>query len=154
MLCFETDETFPESTLLCAQVGTIPRHMNRPLDIVPVATSAIQPHTVRNSGPNKLNFDEKNCYYWNFWEKEVSNVVSHDGVSPTSTAEKTKTQGQNSSKKLKEKTQPLGAALLKFVQTREKNLPFSQISRGTPKYTILLPNIFKKGNILEIVLFF
>ena len=39
----------------------------------------------------------------------------------TSAAEKTKTQGQNSSKKLKEKTQPLGATLLQFVKTQEKN---------------------------------
>ena len=38
----------------------------------------------------------------------------------TSAAEKTKTQGQNSSKKLKEKTQPLGATLLQFVKTQEK----------------------------------
>ena len=50
----------------------------------------------------------------------------------TSAAEKTKTQGQNSSKKLKEKTQPLGATLLKFLKTQEKNSSFNQISRGTP----------------------
>ena len=48
-----------------------------------------------------------------------------------STAEKTKTQGQNSSKKLKEKTRPLGATLLQFVKTQEKNSSFSKISKGT-----------------------
>ena len=62
----------------------------------------------------------------------------------TSAAEKTKTQGQNSSKKLKEKTQPLGATLLQFVKTQEKNSSFSKISRGTPKYTIFITKYFQK----------
>ena len=62
----------------------------------------------------------------------------------TSAAEKTKTQGQNSSKKLKEKTQPLGATLLKFVKTQEKNSSFGQISRGAPKYAIFITKYFQK----------
>ena len=62
----------------------------------------------------------------------------------TSAAEKTKTQGQNSSKKLKEKTQPLGATLLQFVKTQDKNSSFSKISRGTPKYTIFTNKYFQK----------
>ena len=49
----------------------------------------------------------------------------------TSAVEKTKTLGQNSSKKLKQKTQPLGATLLKFVQ---KN------SRKTQEKLIFWPN--------------
>ena len=62
----------------------------------------------------------------------------------TLAAEKNKTQGQNSSKKLKQKTQPLGATLLQFVKTQEKNSSFSKISRGTPKYTIFITKYFQK----------
>ena len=62
----------------------------------------------------------------------------------TPAAEKNKTQGQNSSKKLKEKTQPLGATLLQFVKTQEKNSSFSKISRGTPKYAIFITKYFQK----------
>ena len=71
-------------------------------------------------------------------------VLYSAGFFLTSAAEKTKTQGQNSSKKLKEKTQPLGATLLKFVKTQEKNSSFGQISRGTPKYAIFITKYFQK----------
>ena len=74
----------------------------------------------------------------------VISSMTKAGFFLTSAAEKTKTQGQNSSKKLKEKTQPLGATLLKFVKTQEKNSSFSQISRGTPKYTIFIAKYFQK----------
>ena len=40
----------------------------------------------------------------------------------TSVAEKTKTQAQNSSQKLKEKTQPQGGTFLLLRETQEKNL--------------------------------
>ena len=69
---------------------------------------------------------------------------SSPGFFLTPPAEKTKTQGQNSSKKLKEKTQPLGATLLQFVKTQGKNSSFSKISRGTPKYTIFITKYFQK----------
>ena len=39
----------------------------------------------------------------------------------TPAAKKTKTQGQNSSKKLKEKTQPLGGLSLQYVKLKKKN---------------------------------
>ena len=39
----------------------------------------------------------------------------------TSAAEKTKTQAQNSSQKLKEKTQPQGGTFLLLRETQEKN---------------------------------
>ena len=68
----------------------------------------------------------------------------------TSAAEKTKTQGQNSSKKLKEKTQPLGATLLQFVKTQEKTHLLAKFPGVHLNMPFLLPNIFKKGNILEI----
>ena len=52
----------------------------------------------------------------------------------------------NSSKKLKEKTQPLRANMLNF----EKNSSFGQISWGTPiNMPLLLPNIFNKGKIFK-----
>ena len=38
----------------------------------------------------------------------------------TPAAEKTKTQGQNSSKKLKEKTQPLGGRSLPYAKLKKK----------------------------------
>ena len=47
-------------------------------------------------------------------------ITHRPGFFLTSAAEKTKTQGQNSSKKLKEKTQPLGSTLLKFVKLKKK----------------------------------
>ena len=72
----------------------------------------------------------------------------------TSAAEKTKTQGQNSSKKLKEKTQPLGATLLKFLKTQEKTHPLAKFPGVPLNMPFLLSNIFKKGKILEIVLIF
>ena len=82
-----------------------------------------------------------------WFQKQKRIEKGKTGFFVTSTAEKTKTQGQNSSKKLKEKlkekTQPLGATLLKFVKTQEKK-SFSQISRGTPKYTIFIAKYFQK----------
>ena len=62
----------------------------------------------------------------------------------TLATEKTKSQGQNSGKKLKEKTQPLGATLHNFVKTEGKNSSCSQISRGTPKFTIFVTKYFQK----------
>ena len=47
----------------------------------------------------------------------------------------------------REKTQPLGAT--QKLKTKHKNTSFGLISRGTPKYAILLTNIFNKGKILE-----
>ena len=67
----------------------------------------------------------------------------------TSTAEKTKTQGQNSSKKLKEKTQPLGSTLLKFVKLKKKTHLLDKFSGLPLNMPFLLPNIFNKGKILE-----
>ena len=67
----------------------------------------------------------------------------------TSTAEKTKTQGQNSSKKLKEKTQPLGSTLLKFVKLKKKTHLWNKFSGLPLNMPFLLPNIFIKGKILE-----
>ena len=61
----------------------------------------------------------------------------------TSAAEKTKTQGQNSSKKLKEKTQPLGATLLKFEKLKKKTHYLAKFSRGTPKYAIFITKYFQ-----------
>ena len=42
----------------------------------------------------------------------------------TSVAEKTKTQAQNSSQKLKEKTQPQGGTFLLLIETQETNSIF------------------------------
>jgi len=72
----------------------------------------------------------------------------------TPAAEKTKTQGQNSSKKLKEKTQPLGATLLQFVKTQEKTHLLAKISRGTPKYAIFITKYFQKGEHFGFFLYF
>ena len=54
-----------------------------------------------------------------------------EGFFLTSATEKTKTQGQNSSKKLKQKTQPLGATLLKFEKLK-KQLIFWPNFQGYP----------------------
>ena len=67
----------------------------------------------------------------------------------TLTAEKTKTQGQNSSKKLKEKTQPLGATLLKFEKLKKKTHFLAKFPGAPLNMPFLLPNIFNKGKILE-----
>ena len=67
----------------------------------------------------------------------------------TSAAEKTKTQGQNSSKKLKEKTQPLGATLLKFKKLKKKLIIWPNFPGVPLNMPFLLPNIFNKGKILE-----
>ena len=68
----------------------------------------------------------------------------------TPPAEKTKTQGQNSSKKLKKKTQPLGGLFLPYAKLKEKTkIPeiFSsklKIFKGVALFIpFLLTNIFK-----------
>ena len=68
----------------------------------------------------------------------------------TPPAEKTKTQGQNSSKKLKKKTQPLGGLSLPFAKLKKKTKfheTFSsklKIFKGVALFTpFLLTNIFK-----------
>ena len=68
----------------------------------------------------------------------------------TPAAEKTKTQAQNSSQKLKEKTQPQGGTFLLLSETQEKNkiLPKFLSKRksfdGVPLFMpFLLTNIFK-----------
>ena len=65
-------------------------------------------------------------------------------------AEKTKTQGQNSSKKLKKKTQPLGGLSLPYAKLKKKTKfheTFSsklKIFKGVALFTpFLLTNIFK-----------
>ena len=65
-------------------------------------------------------------------------------------AEKTKTQGQNSSKKLKKKTQPLGGLSLPFAKLKKKTKiheTFSsklKIFKGLTLFIpFLLTNIFK-----------
>ena len=68
----------------------------------------------------------------------------------TSAAEKTKTQGQNSSKKLSLSEPP---TLLQFVKTQEKTHLLAKFLGVHLNIPFLVPNIFKKGNILEIVLF-
>ena len=60
----------------------------------------------------------------------------------TSAAEKTKTQGQNSSKKLKEKTLPLGATLLQFVKTQEKTHLLAKLPGVHLNIPFLLPISF------------
>ena len=47
----------------------------------------------------------------------------------TSVAEKTKTQAQNSSQKLKEKTQPQGGTFLLLKETQEKTQLFPKTSK-------------------------
>ena len=49
----------------------------------------------------------------------------------TSVAEKTKTQAQNSSQKLKEKTQPQGGTFFILRKTQEKKLDFTNFSLQT-----------------------
>ena len=60
----------------------------------------------------------------------------------TLATEKTKTQGQNSSKKLS--LSGLGSHLTQIGKTQGKNSSCSQISRGTPKYTIFIAKYFQK----------
>ena len=67
--------------------------------------------------------------------KSLATVMSSSGFFLTPPAEKTKTQGQNSSKKLKKKTQPFGGLSLpytklkktKFVEFSPQN---SKLSKG------------------------
>jgi len=72
----------------------------------------------------------------------------------TPAAEKTKTQGQNSSKKLKEKTQPLGGRSLPYAKLKKKTKTheiFSsklKIFKGVALFIpFLLTNIFKNTKI-------
>ena len=74
----------------------------------------------------------------------------------TPPAEKTKTQGQNSSKKLKEKTQPLGglslpcAKLKKKTKIHKKNfLKTQNFQRGGSFYAIFIDKYFQKHKNLE-----
>ena len=72
----------------------------------------------------------------------------------TPPAEKTKTQGQNSSKKLKEKTQPLGGLSLPYAKLKKKTKiteilssklkVFQRVALFIP---FLLTNIFKNREI-------
>ena len=69
----------------------------------------------------------------------------------TPAAEKTKTQGQNSSKKLKEKTQPLGGRSLPYAKLKKKTKTHEIFSsklkifkRGSTFYTIFINKYFKK----------
>ena len=71
----------------------------------------------------------------------------------TSAAEKTKTQAQNSSQKLKEKTQPQGGTFLLLRETKKtpqfypKNLKTETFSWGTSFYAIFVNiNVRKSGN--------
>ena len=54
----------------------------------------------------------------------ISNIYFKSGFFLTPAAEKTKTQGKNSSQKLKEKTQPLGGFSLQLGKLKKKmNFP-------------------------------
>ena len=95
----------------------------------------------------------------NFFQKTHRSCNNHKLVQHLSTlfrlfltppAEKTKTQGQNSSKKLKKKTQPLGGLSLPFAKLKKKTKfheTFSsklKIFKGVALFTpFLLTNIFK-----------
>ena len=72
----------------------------------------------------------------------------------TSTAEKTKTQAKNSSKKLKQKTQPLGGLCLPCAKLKKKTKIHKKISsklkifKGVALFMpFLLTNIFKNRKI-------
>ena len=80
--------------------------------------------------------------------------VLRAGFFLTPAAEKTKTQGQNSSKKLKEKTQPLGGRSLPYAKLKKKTKTheiFSsklKIFKGVALFIpFLLTNIFKNTKI-------
>ena len=82
--------------------------------------------------------------------KSLATVMSSSGFFLTPPAEKTKTQGQNSSKKLKKKTQPLGGLSLPYAKLKKKTKfheTFSsklKIFKGVALFTpFLLTNIFK-----------
>ena len=53
----------------------------------------------------------------------------------TPAAEKTKTQGQNSSKKLKEKTHPLGGRSLPFAKLKKKKLKLMKFTPQNSKFS-------------------
>ena len=86
-------------------------------------------------------------------EQKIGTGRSTPGFSLTPAAGKTKTQGQNSSKKLKEKTQPLGSTLLRFVKLKKKTHLLDKFSGLPLNMPFLLPNIFNKGKILEMFWF-
>ena len=58
--------------------------------------------------------------YLHAWEIISTPFSLSAGFFLTPAAEKTKTQGQNSSKKLKEKTQPLGGRSLPYAKLKKK----------------------------------
>ena len=76
-------------------------------------------------------------------------IHSSSGFFLTSDAEKTKTQAKNSRKKLKEKTQPLGATMLKLKKLKKKTHLLAKFPGVPVNMPFLLPNIFNKGKILE-----
>ena len=81
-------------------------------------------------------------------------MAPNSGFFLTPPAEKTKTQGQNSSKKLKEKTQPLGGLSLPYAKLKKKTKiteifssklkVFQRVALFIP---FLLTNIFKNREI-------
>ena len=84
----------------------------------------------------------------------VAKLLGKSGFFLTPAAEKTKTQGQNSSKKLKEKTQPLGGRSLPYAKLKKKTKTheiFSsklKIFKGVALFIpFLLTNIFKNREI-------
>ena len=69
------------------------------------------------------------CHYWVYYQEHIECIIILCLLSAfnssrlfflTPAAEKTKTQGQNSSKKLKEKTQPLGGRSLPYAKLKKK----------------------------------
>ena len=65
-------------------------------------------------------FSGENLQYEAYFSSGQCGLISA-GFFLTPAAEKTKTQGQNSSKKLKEKTQPLGGRSLPYAKLKKKN---------------------------------
>ena len=84
------------------------------------------------------------------FKTQSSNLLLRSGFFLTLAAEKTKTQGQNSSKKLKEKTQPLGATMLKLKKLKKKTHLLAKFLWVPLNMQFLLPNIFNKGKIFKI----
>ena len=87
----------------------------------------------------------------------------------TSAAEKTQPQAENSSQKLKEKTQPLGGLSLKCAKLKKKNynslknfLKTQNFQRGGSFYAIFIDKYFQKtekfrkncNDIVKILIFF
>ena len=63
---------------------------------------------------------------------------------------KTKTQGQNSSKKIKNKTQPLGGTPLKFEKLKKITKFLFKKFWGGPKMQIFKTHIVKKEDIFDV----